>query len=239
MADFSTRLRDGLNMKNMKPVELAERLGVSRAAISQYLSGKIIPRQDKVYQISLILEVSPAWLMGFDVDPISGSMPHDNNVNEKQIIQSTSTNGKFATLLKRYMCNANMRAVDLSRATGIGEGTLSEYLKGKYVPKPMNLCKIAKALNTQPKALMGAEENAQKDFVTTPSYTLLEILFKDNPDFLKKISNMEMTGRINEPGVIATLTQKQMDRIKDIIMLTYNEAIANGGYAHLKTVVKK
>ena len=68
MTDFCRRLKEGLDIRGMKPVDLAERLGTSRGAISQYLSGKIAPRQDKLYQISQILNCSPAWLMGADLD---------------------------------------------------------------------------------------------------------------------------------------------------------------------------
>ena len=56
MTDFCKRLRQGLDVRGLKPVDLAEHLGISRGAVSQYLSGKIAPRQDKLYQISQVLE---------------------------------------------------------------------------------------------------------------------------------------------------------------------------------------
>ena len=219
------------------------------------------------------------------------------------IVKDRATyNKEFAARLKRYMDRAGLRAVDLSRATGISGGTLSEYLKGKYVPKQIKLYKIAEALHTTPAVLMGATDfsemakfikerrlhlgltqkevadytgvteatvsrwesgeisNMRRDKIEklseilqvdplsimaaqnieedkdTPSYNLLEVLFKDNPTFLKKISHIEMTGTINEPGVIAKLTKQQQDRIKDIIMLTYEEAVRNGGIGVVHTV---
>lgn len=72
-------------------------------------------------------------------------------------------NKEFAARLKRYMDRAGLRAVDLSRATGISGGTLSEYLKGKYVPKQIKLYKIAEALHTTPAILIKWEPHT-RDF---------------------------------------------------------------------------
>lgn len=156
------------------------------------------------------------------------------------IVKDRATyNKEFAARLKRYMDRAGLRAVDLSRATGISGGTLSEYLKGKYVPKQMKLYKIAEALHTTPAVLTGTEDCSEiEEDRNTPSFNLLEVLFKDNPAFLKKISHIEMTGKINEPGVIAKLTKQQQDRIRDIITLTYEEAVRNGGIGVVHTVSK-
>ena len=143
----------------------------------------------------------------------------------------------FSIRLKEQMDKAGLRAIDISNATGINRATISQYLSGKYVPKQDKLLKIASVLNIKPSELVEAwdkSEGTQK----APSQNLLELLFKDNPAFLKKISHIEMTGKINEPGVIAKLTKQQQDRIRDIIMLTYEEAIRNGGIGLVHTVSK-
>ena len=62
------------------------------------------------------------------------------------------------------------------------------------------------------------------------------VLFADEPEFLAKVKNIEMSGKINKPGVLAQLTDRQKERIKDIIKLTYNEALNNGGTATIRTV---
>ena len=146
MTDFCRRLKEGLDIRGMKPVDLAERLGTSRGTISQYLSGKIAPRQDKLYQISQILNCSPAWLMGADLD-IDG--------------------------------------------------------------------------------------NPRKE----PVYDLLDILFKQEPDFLSKIKSIQIDGKLNEPGVAAKLTEVQKETLRNIIKMTYNEAVRNGGSS--ETVITK
>ena len=52
----------------MSMADVSKRTGISRSSLSEYAKGKFIPKQDKVYLISKALDVSPAWLMGFDVE---------------------------------------------------------------------------------------------------------------------------------------------------------------------------
>lgn len=64
---FSNRLKKALAMRGMKQIELAEKAKLGRSAISQYVSGKYEPKQEGVYRIAKALNVSEAWLMGYDV----------------------------------------------------------------------------------------------------------------------------------------------------------------------------
>ena len=40
---------------------------MNKSDISQYVSGKVEPNQDKLFVLSLALNVSEGWLMGYDV----------------------------------------------------------------------------------------------------------------------------------------------------------------------------
>lgn len=62
--ETAERLRTALQRRGMKPVELAEQTGIPRSAISQYLAGKYVPKQDKLYLLSRALRVEVLWLMG-------------------------------------------------------------------------------------------------------------------------------------------------------------------------------
>lgn len=64
---FQKRLEIALQYRNMKPVELHEKTNISESLISKYLSGNAIARQRKISLISEALNVSPIWLMGYDV----------------------------------------------------------------------------------------------------------------------------------------------------------------------------
>ena len=43
---------------------------IGRNDISQYVSGKVQPKQDKLTILGLALNISEVWLMGYDVSPV-------------------------------------------------------------------------------------------------------------------------------------------------------------------------
>lgn len=70
------RLRQIMDAKGMRQVDILKaaepycaRYGVklNKNDLSQYVSGKVEPGQDKLTILGLALGVSEAWLMGFDV----------------------------------------------------------------------------------------------------------------------------------------------------------------------------
>ena len=66
---FAERLKEALNNKQMKQVDLvrcAQEQGVKlgKSHVSQYLSGKTIPRAEILHFISGVLDVTEEWLMG-------------------------------------------------------------------------------------------------------------------------------------------------------------------------------
>ena len=66
-AELKNRLRKALSDRNMKPVELAEKTGIPKSAISQYMSGYSKPKNDRIYLICRALDINEAWLLGYDV----------------------------------------------------------------------------------------------------------------------------------------------------------------------------
>lgn len=77
---FKDRLRRAMSARGMKSVELCERSGVPKSAVSYYLAGKSKPKADRLYIISKALDVSEAWLMGYDV-------PMDRAEKQKKVDQ--------------------------------------------------------------------------------------------------------------------------------------------------------
>lgn len=68
VATFKTRLIQALNIRDMRQIDLAEKTKISKASISQYISGRATdPTTERIYLISKALNVDPVWLMGFDV----------------------------------------------------------------------------------------------------------------------------------------------------------------------------
>lgn len=65
MSDRNLRQVDILNLT--KPYCKKYDVKMNKSDISQYCSGKTEPNQDKLFILGIVLNVSEAWLMGYDV----------------------------------------------------------------------------------------------------------------------------------------------------------------------------
>ena len=63
----ASRLKEALDKKGLRPQDLANRSGVSKASISQYLNGTHAPSNISSGKMARVLGVSAPWLMGYDV----------------------------------------------------------------------------------------------------------------------------------------------------------------------------
>lgn len=75
------RLREALTTRNMLPIELSRLSGIGKSAISQYLSGKVTPKQDKIYKLAQALKVNESWLMGYDEPMEQSPVPASDDVS--------------------------------------------------------------------------------------------------------------------------------------------------------------
>ena len=66
-SNCSERIATALAIRNMKQSELCDRTKIPKSAISQYINGAFEPKQDRIYLIARALDVSEAWLLGYDV----------------------------------------------------------------------------------------------------------------------------------------------------------------------------
>lgn len=64
---FSNRLKKALNIRDIKPIDLSRKTGISKTNISCYMSGKYEAKQDGLKLIADALDVNPIWLMGYNV----------------------------------------------------------------------------------------------------------------------------------------------------------------------------
>ena len=67
MATTRERLKAALELRNMRASELSSLTGISRPALSAYLSGTYQPKQGNIYKMAEALRVDPAWLIGMEV----------------------------------------------------------------------------------------------------------------------------------------------------------------------------
>ena len=72
----SDRLKYLMETRNLRQADILEMIkpycekynvNIPRNALSQYVTGKVLPKQDKLTILGLALNVSEVWLMGYDV----------------------------------------------------------------------------------------------------------------------------------------------------------------------------
>lgn len=77
MKTSKERIAEAMRIRNISQSKLTRDTGISKGAISSYLSGRYEPKQDSIYKLAKALNVNEAWLMGYDV-----SMDRDVSVDE-------------------------------------------------------------------------------------------------------------------------------------------------------------
>lgn len=83
MATIAQRMREALELRQMKQAELALKTGIGKSSISTYLTGEYNPKQINLYKIAKALNVSEAWLMGLDVPMERGTIISLNELKEQ------------------------------------------------------------------------------------------------------------------------------------------------------------
>jgi transcriptional regulator with XRE-family HTH domain len=96
--EFRDRLQEALTRKNWKAVDLVEKTGIPKGAISYYLAGKSRPKTDRLYIVAQALDVSEAWLLGYDV-PMHRTLDQKKNDQlAKLIVRLRSDEGFYNTV---------------------------------------------------------------------------------------------------------------------------------------------
>lgn len=67
VSNSASRIKEIMEIFDISQNEFCKRTGLDASTVSLYINGKREPRQDKLYSISKVFDVDPAWLMGLDV----------------------------------------------------------------------------------------------------------------------------------------------------------------------------
>ena len=78
------RIKTALYIRRMKQCDLCKLANVPKSSLSLYLSGAYEPKQDRIYSMAKALNVSEAWLMGYDV-PMETNSPNESKLTEEEI----------------------------------------------------------------------------------------------------------------------------------------------------------
>ena len=99
----SIRLKQIMDNRNLKQVDILDMtkpycvkydVKMNKSDISQYVSGKVEPNQEKLFILAKALGVNEAWLMGFDV-PMKKELSSSEAERDIELIE------KFSLLSER------------------------------------------------------------------------------------------------------------------------------------------
>jgi len=64
--DFSKKLRCAIRQNGISQSDLAIKTGITPSSISDWLNGKYVPKQDKIFLLASALSVRPSYLLGYE-----------------------------------------------------------------------------------------------------------------------------------------------------------------------------
>jgi transcriptional regulator with XRE-family HTH domain len=94
MESIAQRLRKAMDATGKKQADLVRETGLNRGAIRSYLSGKYEPKQKAIYKLSQALDVSEAWLLGYEV-PMERTPESKKNDQLAKLVAKLRTDEAF------------------------------------------------------------------------------------------------------------------------------------------------
>ena len=93
-SSFSNRLKEAMRINGMKQIDIINKskllndtdVKISKTDLSQYVDGKTSPGQKKLYLLAKVLNVSEAWLLGYNVNSDRPTDEERQLSHNKQII---------------------------------------------------------------------------------------------------------------------------------------------------------
>lgn len=95
----ANRLRAAMTEANKKQADVSREAGIDKGALSSYLKGKYEPKQDVIYKIARVLNVSEMWLWGYDC-PKERPIEQKNNDAIADIIIRLRTDEEFMSVVE-------------------------------------------------------------------------------------------------------------------------------------------
>ena len=95
-AELKDRLKEALEIREKKAVDLVRDLKIPKSAVSQYLSGKSQNMDsERLYLICKYLNVSEPWMMGYDI-PMERNTEKKNNAIADIVVRLRTDIGFFS-----------------------------------------------------------------------------------------------------------------------------------------------
>ena len=122
MNTTSKRIQEGMELRGLKQADLVEKTGMSKGALSSYISGRYVPKQNNTFLIAKALNVNEAWLMGADVpmeriDTTAENQTRDQKELNEIYIQLSSNNRERVLTYSKSLLSTQQLDDELATAT--------------------------------------------------------------------------------------------------------------------------
>lgn len=97
-SEFKERLQEVMREKRIRATDIVSHTSIPKGAISYYLSGKSQPKSDRLHVLAKYLDVSEAWLLGYDV-PMARTAVQKKNDDLVKIIAQMRKDPKFFNIV--------------------------------------------------------------------------------------------------------------------------------------------
>ncbi|MBP3700102.1 MAG: transcriptional regulator [Oscillospiraceae bacterium] len=84
------RLRQADIVAMCQPYCEEYRVKLGKSDLSQYVSGRVVPGQSKLFILARALNVNEAWMMGYDVDPSRDDTPIEETPLFQRMMEETA-----------------------------------------------------------------------------------------------------------------------------------------------------
>lgn len=131
---FNARLKQAMELRKVKQVDIVKNTGISKSLISQYLKGTVIPKQNKMYSIAKYLDVGVEWLSGH-LMTLNNTIPKYNE--EKEFI---------ATMKNDALQEKNGYMFDLSKLEEHYQQLANRFSEQKEIKQEVNIERLKQVI---------------------------------------------------------------------------------------------
>lgn len=144
----SDRLKQIMSERNLRQVDILEmckpycqkyNIKLGRNDLSQYVTGKVEPGQKKLTVLGMALNVSEAWLMGFDV-PMEKTQLSASTINELTELLSKFSKSDVENMLAKKIWKNQAKITEISAYLSLlndkgKEAAVNRVKELTYIPK--------------------------------------------------------------------------------------------------------
>lgn len=102
ISNSTERLKELMNVYNLKQADICKKTGLDRSVISYYVNGKREPMQDNILLIANSYGIDPAWLMGMDVPMVKDVAAEKYTVHLAELANIVINDERLATIVECY-----------------------------------------------------------------------------------------------------------------------------------------